>query len=415
MITDYKNKNIPPNYLDLLMTIKEKQKKLLWQITQQNLVSAAISAIKQYLIDSNVEFEGWTEDEVSEKLYNDIFEHSVITGPLHDIWVQRIMINSWDSIAIQFVNGETITIGGFPSAQIAQDVIRGLFQESQLEVDTAQVSGKLNIGARITAFFPPVVSDKVGVYCSITKFKQRQFSKQDYISNEFAANGELDFLLTVLQHGISILLVGNRGSGKTSFMEYLLNQLSATKNVLAIEQSEREMTVGTGLLVEDRAASEKITEYALIFNPDIIGYNVDQCTAQSASLRGCPVIGTSVAADPMQGLNQAALQWWHGNPEMDYNTAVELSSNAFPIIVTLHQYPDCKRRIESISQCTYEGHVQLQTLWEFEIREIIQKSNGYSVNGVHKQQMELAKSLQSRMKIYGYSQAHPDNEKLEES
>lgn len=408
MIIDYNNKNIPPNYLHVLSTIKEKEKNLLWQITQHvqetSDSSAAISALKQYLIDTNTKFEGWTEDEVAKNLYNDIFEHSVITGPLNDVWVQRIMITSWNSIAVQFINGETITIGGFPSPQIAQDIIHGLLQESHTEIDKGRVTGKLKTGIRITAFFPPVVSDRVGVYCSITKLSHRQFTRQDYSSNDFAANGELDFLLTALQHGVSLLLVGGSGSGKTSFMEFLLNELPPSKRILVIEQSEREVLTGTNLWAKDLSEIDKITENALFLNPDVIGYNTDQCFAQSASVRGCPVIGLSVASDPMQGLHQAALQWWQCHPEIDYSTAVKLSGEAFPIIVTLHQYPDCKRRVANISQCNYDGHIQLHTLWEFEVREIIENSNRYVIHGSHKQQMEISKSLQNKMKIYGYSQ-----------
>lgn len=405
-LTNYQKNRYPPEYPTLLENVKEKQNKLFWQINNNtetaSIKESAIPILRQFLQDTGKDFEGCTVDEISESLYNDLFEHSILTNPLKDIWVEGIDIKAWNDLELRFVNGKSIKIEGFCSPQQAAEVIHSLLQESQLNAISPIISGKLNSNIRITAIFTPIVSENVGVCCSIHKHQQRKFTTQEYVTSDFAVKRELNLLAIALQHGISILLVGNGGTGKTALMEYLLSSLPNDMRIITIEQKTREISTGTNLLA-DGTPSNELIEKAIGLNPDVIGYNADTCLAQNASLNGCTVIATAFSGDPLQGIRSAAEHWWWKQQDtMDYHMALEMTCSAFPLVVALHMFGDKKRRIANISECSINmGQVQLQTLWEYQIHEVTRSPSEILIHGHHKQVADVSDTLLNRMKMFG--------------
>ncbi len=389
MITDYRRKGSPPEYLKLLEDVKKQQNKLFWQAENDNTVSV----IKQYLKDTNTKLSGFTCDEATEKLYNDIFNYSILTNPLKDIWVQSIQINAWNDVYVQFINGKSIQIDGFNSPAHAEEIIKSLLKKSNLDVTQPMISGKLKNNIRITAFFTPIVKDSISVCCTIQKLKKREFSSQDYLLNDFAAKKELDFLLTVLNYGVSVLLVGNRGTGKTTFMQYLLSSIH-DKNIITVEENGRELNTGTNLLVSNDITRKEFIYNLMSLTPDIVGCNLDREILQGLSLNGCTVLASMFADTAEMGLRLAAEKWRERNSNIDYNTALNFTCGAFPIIVTLHTYKDMKRKISSISECSFiNGNIKLKTLWEY---QYVNESHGK-----HQQINNVSDTLLNRMKIYG--------------
>jgi pilus assembly protein CpaF len=379
-------KGYSEEYIKLLEKIKQQQSKLFWQ------TGNAVTVIKQYLIDTNIRLNNYSTDEAAEKLYNDIFNYSVLTNPLKDIWVQSIQINSWNEVYVHFINGKSVQIDGFNSPDHAKKIIKSLLKVSNLDVTQPMISGKLKNNIRITAFFTPIVKDSISVCCTIQKLKKREFSSQDYLLNDFAAKKELDFLLTVLNYGVSVLLVGNRGAGKTTFMQYLLSSIH-DKSIITVEENERELNTGANLLISKDMNSKEFIYNLMSLTPDIVGCNLDREILQGLSLNGCTVLASMFADTAEMGLRLAAEKWRERNSNIDYNTALNFTCGAFPIIVTLHTYKDMKRRISNISECSFiNGNIKLKTLWEYQMQSVENK-------GQHKQISDVSDTLLSRMKI----------------
>jgi pilus assembly protein CpaF len=379
-------KGYSEEYIKLLEKIKQQQSKLFWQ------TGNAVTVIKQYLIDTNIRLNNYSTDEAAEKLYNDIFNYSVLTNPLKDIWVQSIQINSWNEVYVHFINGKSVQIDGFNSPDHAKKIIKSLLKVSNLDVTQPMISGKLKNNIRITAFFTPIVKDSISVCCTIQKLKKREFSSQDYLLNDFAAKKELDFLLTVLNYGVSVLLVGNRGAGKTTFMQYLLSSIH-DKSIITVEENERELNTGANLLISKDMNSKEFIYNLMSLTPDIVGCNLDREILQGLSLNGCTVLASMFADTAETGLRLAAEKWQEKNSNIDYNIALNFTCGAFPIIVTLHTYKDMKRRISNISECSFiNGNIKLKTLWEYQMQSVENK-------GQHKQISDVSDTLLSRMKI----------------
>lgn len=83
-------------HIDLLEQIRQNQKALYWQGTQeqQNTKDSLIGAIKAYLSDNSITLGNYSPDELAEKLYNDLAADYVLTVPLNDICVESIWIES---------------------------------------------------------------------------------------------------------------------------------------------------------------------------------------------------------------------------------------------------------------------------------------------------------------------------------
>ena len=389
LISDYRRKGSPPEYLKLLEDVKKQQNKLFWQAENDNTVSV----IKQYLKDTNTKLSGFTSDEAAEKLYNDIFNYSILTNPLNDIWVQNIQINAWNDVYVQFINGKSVQLDGFNSPDHAVEIIKSLLEKSNLDTSKPMISGKLKNNIRVTAFFTPIVQDAVAVCCTIQKLKPREFTSQDYLINDFAAKKELDSLLAVLSYGVSVLLVGNRATGKTTFMQYLLSSIH-DKNIITVEENERELNTGTNLLISKDMNNKELIYNLMSLTPDITGCNLDREILQDLSLNGCTVLASMFADNAETGLKLAAEKWQEKNSSIDYNTALNFTCGAFPIVVTLHTYKDMKRRISNISECSRkDGNIKLKTLWEY---QYINENHG-----LHQQLNEVSDTLLNRMKIYG--------------
>ena len=389
-------------YTDLFEQIKKGQKSLFWQNNQgqQNTKDSLIGAIKSYLSENRITLEGYSPDELAEKIYNDLAEDSILTGPLNDIWVENIRIASWDKVSISFINGRSVRIDGFNSPKHSEDVLRSLFKKEGLDSKLALISGKTSKGHRITAFFPPYVSSDTGVCCMIQKRRQRGFSDKDFISNDFGSQKELEFLSAAINQGLSILIVGPPGSGKTSLMDFLTGSVPDT---VVVEQSYREISAGQSILLNEDARPSECIDAIIGLNPDLIAFNLAPCVAQEAGLQGFSVLATVRGHDPPTALRQAATQWQSCcRDTTDSETALLMTGETFQLIVTLHVFADQKRRISDITECTVDGgQIRLRTIWEYQVHSINESGSGSVIRGSHKQVSGCSKNLLRRVRLNG--------------
>lgn len=392
-------------YTNLYEQIRKEQKSLFWQSNQgqQNTKESLIGAIKSYLSGNSITLEGFSPDELAEKLYNDLAEDSILTGPLNDIWVESIRIESWDQVFVSFINGSLVRIDGFNSPKHAEDVLRNILKKEGLESTQASVCGRTLKGHRITAFFPPYVRDDAGTCCTILKRRQRSFSNKDYVSNDFGSQKELEFLSTAVSQGISILIAGPPETGKTALMEFLIGTVS---NVAVVEQGVREITAGQSILLKEETRPIDCIDSIIGLNPGLVAFNLTACVAQEVGQQGFPVIASVRGHDPPAALRQAAKQWQAScRDRMDSETALLMTGDVFQLVVSLRIFADQKRRIAEISECLVNGgQIRLKTLWNYQIQSVREGDSGPVVRGGHKQVASCSESLIQRVRYSGLNQ-----------
>lgn len=435
-MTNYTRKGLNPKYPGILSEIQKEQNRAFWQINQNGgspveKKELLMPFVKKSLTDRNVTLDGYTTDELAEKIYNDLQGYSVLTAPLNDAWVEGININSWKDIRVKFINGESVKIDGFNSPQHAIDIMKRLLIASKQTIDRAvpMAEGSINNNIRITALQSPLTDEDAGVACYIRKLGKRTFREQDYIAGNFADRKELQLLKTALRRGISILLVGKVNTGKTTLQTFLLSEMPDDMQIITIEQGAREI-----YLVKEKdgfvqnnvvhllsresnvepqnITQEKLVEKALRLNPDILSVaemrNTEAYAAQEASLSGNTVISTAHAGSPQQGHNRVAGLCRKKYPT-DYHTAKIQACMAFPLVAYLHILEDNKRRIMNLSECVVEDDkAAYRTLWEYRVEENSNTSSGVRVKGKHMHVNDVSESMLVHMKMYGITQQELD-------
>jgi len=379
---------------------------LFWQINKagDNKNSSqkieAIAAIQNYLLETDKKIDGYSSEDLINKLYNDIFGYSILTDPLEDIWVEGINVNAWNDVRVRFTNGRSVKTESFTSPHKAKEKIERLLKESGILPDSSFIYGRLKKqNARILVLKPPVIPENQIIRCVIKKSVNRDFTANDYQSGGFAVPKELEFLNTAICHGVSMLITGCKSSGKTSLLKYLVSSLPDTIRCVTVGQGQRE--IGNELLLSGEQLDGFIRNTACA-DSDIAAFNFQTWSAQTASLYVPAVIAQSEGTSPAAGIENAAFELIKKYPNYKMTEAYEITCRAFPIVVFLYELPDRKKRILSISECTYENaHICLYSLWKYEAEKTVFEDTGVKITGRYIQTGKISDSLINRMKLYG--------------
>ena len=433
----YSMQAINPDYFPLLEKIRIAVNENYWQLNAEKSNSETKELIlafyRQYLKSNKIRLDGYTGKELIHKLYNDTHGYSILTDALNDDSVEGIHVNAWNCIILQFRDGSFQHISGFENPEHSIDVIRRLIQEKGKVLDESMPIAETSIGSniRITTVKSPIVDEEVGVACYIRKLSKQVFQIERYVDGGFALKEEIDMLSTFMKRGVSVLVVGEVNTGKTTFLSYLLSTLSDTTKIVTIENSAREMdltkikdgetvnNVVHMLTRESKVESldikqEDLVVISLRLNPDYISVaemrDSEASAAVEASRSGHPIISTTHAGSPREAHKRIADLARKGN-NTDYPTALMQAQEAFPIVVFLHMLEDNSRRVMGITECFVdeENKAHYNPLWKFEIEENTKNDDGIIIKGEHKQVGICSNHLIDKMKMYGISQAEIDS------
>ena len=204
------------------------------------------SYIDKYLLDTGYVVEGLTQTELSNKLYSEMAEYSILTKYLGRDNIEEININAWNDIAITYTSGRTIKAKEhFYSPSHAVDIVKRLLHHSGMIIDnsTPMSQGHLPNNTRITALKEPLVDDEVGVSVSIRLLHPSRINRKQIISSGNATEKMIDFLCMCMRYGVSMVVAGATSSGKTTLLNALLTTIPDGKRVFTIETGSRELSL----------------------------------------------------------------------------------------------------------------------------------------------------------------------------
>jgi len=169
---------------------------------------------------------------------------------LHDPDVIEIMVNPDQTLWIEKLGQDMALCGTLAPAQsrlIISLVASAL--ETTVTADRPIVEGELPLdGSRFEGLMPPIVS---GPSFTIRKRASRVFTLSDYVASGILLPAASNLLSQAIETRRNILVVGGTGSGKTTFVNALIDgisQLCPTDRLIVIEdtaelQSASENTV----------------------------------------------------------------------------------------------------------------------------------------------------------------------------
>lgn len=379
-----------------------------------------LNYISKFIRDEEIEVIGMNQEQLLSKLWNEMVEYSFLTEYLNSSDIEEININSWEDVKITKADGSIISTEKFRNAEHAEDVIKRLLHASGMILDNAQplVRGHLSNQIRITAIGNGVVDKSAGVACSIRIVNPKKLDKKDFVAFKTATDEMLEFISDMLRYDISQCVTGATGSGKTTVMQWILTTIPNHKRIYTIENGVREFNLvkkdAEGNVLNNVVHTvtrdsddpkqvvdqEKLLEYALTFNPDIIVVgemkSSEAFAAQEAARTGHAVV-TTTHANGCEATYRRMVTLCKMKYDIDDNTLFKLVTEAFPIVLFTKKLEDKSRKIMEISECEIlpNEEREIRTLYRYNITDNSMKDG--KIKGEFEKVNTISKSLQKRL------------------
>lgn len=349
------------------------------------------SRIRKYLQDNRYFVKGYSDNELTESLYNEMARFSFLTKYLtfKVKGIEGIEIDSWDSVKIKRIGGDyKHSKEHFLSPKHAYNISKRILNESSgATVDEQHPIGVCSFGDNIRITMNTgggTLDESTGIAMSIRFINPSNLAAADIIKSGTLTPEMLFELCTFYRYGCSMLLAGETDAGKTTLMSIIMKtSVPYDKKLITIEYRDREFNC----VVRDKETNEilnsvihmkttkainqqTLLELAMTMNPDFL------CMAEikgseafesvEAALTGHPVIGTIHAECCEDMPDRSAQLMAMKDTNLSDATMYKMIAKAFPILYYCQKGEDGVRRVTEICECCFEnGKTEIHTLWEF--------------------------------------------------
>lgn len=387
--------------------------------------------IDKYIRDTGYTVDGLSFEQLSEKLYSEMAEYSILTQYLGRDEIEEININAWNDIAITYTDGRIEkTQEHFYSPRHAVDIVKRLLHHSGMIIDNATpaAQGHLPGNTRITALKEPLVDEENGISVSIRLLHPSNVTMEQIIENKTATQKMIDFLCMCLRYGVSFVVAGATSSGKTTLLNALLTSIPDNKRIFTIESGSRELSLvkknGDNGSIKNNVVhtlsrpsdnpkyditQEDLVVASLRFDPDIVVVgemrDTEAYSAVEASLTGHTVVSTVHASAAEAAHTRLALLCQKRFP-IDFRTSLMQAGQAFPLVVYAHKLEDNSRKIMDITECvvTPTGDREYHTLFRYKITKNVVQDGKYTIEGHFEQVEIMSETLKNKLLQFGVPQ-----------
>lgn len=297
--------------------------------------------------------------------------------------VSEIMINGYQTIFIEKYGRLEPWYQGFSSEEKYMDVIQQVVAGCNRIVNesTPIVDARLPDGSRVNVVLPPIALD--GAIMTIRRFPKNTYSLDDLQMKGMMSKEIKELLRIFVRSKYNIMISGGTGSGKTTFLNALANQIPVEERIITIEDSAELQIRGIPNLVRMEVRNANVEGKNEISIKDLI----------KSALRMRPdriVVGEvrgEEALDMLQAMNtghSGSLSTGHANSGKDILYRLETMvlmgmdmpllairqqiASAIDIIIHIGRLKDGSRKVLEISELLgmKNGEIQMHTLYQWE-------------------------------------------------
>ena len=379
--------------------------------------------IEQYVIEQSYSVDGMTTSQLCDRLYSDMAGYSFLEKWLKTPGLEELNINSYDSVEIITSGGKSQRIPEkFASPQQAIDVVRRMLTNCGMIIDDTMPSvlGHLKTNVRISVDKSPIADQEAGLNASIRIINPQTVSRDVLLRSGSATEAMLDFITACLRYGISMIIAGATGSGKTSLMGYLLSTIPDNMRVITIEEGSREFNLVrrdaegnitnsvVHLLTRPHSDpqlnidQEFLLARVLRKHPNIIGIGEMRAAGEAmaacqATMTGHTVISTLHAGSAVKCYDRMMVLA-KSRSDLSESLLMRLMVEAYPIAVYVKQLEDGSRRIMQIIQAEQydkqKEQVIYRTLFEYNVEDNVEDESGaVHVKGRFVQKESISEAL----------------------
>lgn len=371
----------------------------------------------EYIVSKNI------EPKESEVLASLVANEICGLGPLEPIWenkeISEVMVNGKDKIMVE-IGGKIkpVTSVSFRSEQHVEEMANQVLARSGRAVNFSKPyeDGRLPDGSRVNVVHQILGNGKT--YLTIRRFREQAFSVKDLVEKE-ALSPEIAVVLgNLIYFGVSALIAGPTGSGKTTMLNALSGCIPNDERIITIEDNI-EMVLNPKkdvVALESRKGTtdergevniRDLVKNSLRMRPDRIivgevrdGSAYDMLQAMNTGHDGSM---TTVHANDPKGAVDRIVNLMSEVGEVDPTRALSIIAGGIDLIVCVDRYEDGSRRVSSIaevpSRVSEENgqlHLEPKVLWEFEQTGL---NDDEMIIGHYVQKANLSKDIIRRKRL----------------
>lgn len=317
------------------------------------------------------------------ELFNAFRKLNILQEFLEDEDITEIMINGTQNIFFEKDGRIYQSDKRFVSREKLEDVVQQIAAGSNRLVNEASpiVDARLLDGSRVNIVLPPIAID--GPIVTIRKFSKEAITMKQLIAWESISREVSAFLATLVAAGYNIFISGGTGSGKTTFLNALLQSIPKTERIITIEDNAELQIQDVPNLVRLEARNANVEGSGAVTIRDLI----------KSALRMRPdrlIVGevrSAEAIDMLQAMNtghDGSLSTGHANSPKDMLSRLETMvlmgmelplpaiqrqiASGVDVIVHLGRLRDKSRKVLEVTEVLgyTGGEIQLQTLYQYE-------------------------------------------------
>ncbi|WP_416394990.1 ATPase, T2SS/T4P/T4SS family [Allohahella sp. A8] len=320
-----------------------------------------------------------------------VLDEAVGLGPLEDLIdddsVTEIMVNHAKQIYVERDGRLLLSKQVFSGDAAVLSTIDRIITKIGRRIDESSpmVDARLPDGSRVNAIIPPVAI--MGPSITIRKFPKKKLQFSDLINYGSVDEKMVNFLKLCVHQKRNIVVSGGTGTGKTTLLNVLSNEIPHTDRVVTVEDAaELRLTMPNRVALESRPenaegrgkiAIRDLVRNALRMRPDRIvvgecrgGEALDMLQAMNTGHDGS--LTTAHANSSRDALSRLEVMVMMSGMDLPILAIREQIASAVQIIVQQTRYPCGSRKITAVSEITgmESGTIQMHDLFVFRQRGI---------------------------------------------